>query len=134
MRSSKLASFNAYRKRFNLEPVTSFEDLTGEKELSAKLAELYNNDIEKLEWYIGMLCEKHAQNMIMGDMLFYMVAHDAFTHAVTNPLLAADVFNEQTFGKEGWEIINKTTTLDEILARVAPPTGSQRTSFSHLNA
>ena len=134
MRSSKLASYNAYRTCFNLEPVGSFEELTGEKVMSAKLAQLYNNDIEKLEWYIGMVCEKHAQNMIMGDMLFYMVAHDAFTHAITNPLLATDVFNEQTFGKVGWDVINQTTTLDEILARVAPPSGDQRTSFSHLNA
>ena len=134
MRSAKLASFNAYRTCFNLEPVKSFEELTGEKVLSAKLSALYDDDIEKLEWYIGMVCEKHAQNMIMGDMLFYMVAHDAFTHAITNPLLAEGVFNERTFGKEGWEVINKTSTLDDILARVAQPTGEQRTSFSHLDA
>lgn len=134
MRSAKLASFNAYRTCFNLDPVKSFEELTGEKVLSAKLAELYDNDIEKLEWYIGMVCEKHAQNMIMGDMLFYMVAHDAFTHAITNPLLAEDVFNPQTFSDVGWDIINETSTLDDILARVAAPAAGQRTSFSHLDA
>ena len=134
MRASKLASFNAYRRCFSLEPVTSFEELTGEKVLSAKLADLYDNDIEKLEWYIGMVSEKHAQNMIMGDMLFYMVAHDAFTHAITNPLLAPDVFNVDTFDKVGWDIINETTTLDDILARVAPPSEGQRAGFSHLDA
>ncbi len=134
MRSANLASYNAYRERFGLDPVESFENLTGEKELSAKLAQLYGNDISRLEWYIGMLCEKHAQNMIMGDMLYYMVAHDAFTHAITNPLLADDVFREETFSPTGWAIIQETKTLADIMAKVAPPSPGQRVNFTYPGA
>lgn len=133
MREGNLASYNAYRKQFNLEPMTTFEELTGETELARKLRDLYGH-IDKLEWYIGMLSEKHAHNMIMGDMLYFMVAHDAFTHAITNPLLAEDVFNEATFSPTGWQILQETKTLSDIMEKVAPPRAGQRVDFGFPGA
>ena len=41
---------------------------------------------------------------MMGELMGVMVGHDAFTQALTNPLLAAHIFNEKTFTKTGLEI------------------------------
>jgi prostaglandin-endoperoxide synthase 2 len=46
-----------------------------------------------------------------------MVALDAFSQALTNPLLSENVFNETTFSLEGMKIIEKTRSLREIVAR-----------------
>jgi prostaglandin-endoperoxide synthase 2 len=46
-----------------------------------------------------------------------MVAHDAFTQALTNPLLAENVFNEDTFSAEGMKIIKATNTPAQVVAR-----------------
>lgn len=115
-RSCKLPSYNAYRRYYGLEPVRSFEDLTGERESAARLRELYG-DIDRLEWFVGLFAEHYGPASMMGELLTTMVANDAFTQALTNPLLAEKVFNEGTFGKEGMAIIKETRTLAEVIVR-----------------
>jgi prostaglandin-endoperoxide synthase 2 len=55
--------------------------------------------------------------MMMGELMTYMVANDAFTQALTNPLLARSVFNEATFSRSGMTVIKKTRSLQQIVAR-----------------
>jgi prostaglandin-endoperoxide synthase 2 len=64
-----------------------------------------------------MYAEDHSPMAIMGELQTTMVANDAFSQALTNPLLAERVFNKQTFSNKGWEIINETKSLDQILQR-----------------
>ena len=56
---------------------------------------------------------------MMGDLLTAMVGYDAFTQALTNPVLAPQVFNEATFTRAGLKIIGTTRSLQQILARNA---------------
>ncbi len=49
-----------------------------------------------------------------------MVALDAFSHALTNPLLSPHVFREETFTPAGWASIAATSTLHELAARNLP--------------
>jgi prostaglandin-endoperoxide synthase 2 len=93
-------------------------DLTGNnKELSEKLKGIYGN-IDKLEWFVGLWAEAYNdKKQIMGDLVTVMVGNDAFTQALTNPLLAVQVFNKGTFSKEGFAIINQTSKLSEIAGR-----------------
>ena len=118
MRSSRLQPYNQYRERFGLRPAKDFSDVTSDDAMAAELSCLYGGKIEDLEWYIGMCAESHGRGMIMGDLMFYMVAHDAFTHALTNPLLSNEVFKPETFGKIGWKYVQQTTTLKQIVNRV----------------
>jgi prostaglandin-endoperoxide synthase 2 len=46
-----------------------------------------------------------------------MVANDAFTQALTNPVLSRNVFNVDTFSPAGMKIIEETESLQQILAR-----------------
>ncbi|CAG8580790.1 14171_t:CDS:2 [Racocetra fulgida] len=52
-----LASLNDFRKFLNLKPYTSFEDMTANKEVAAKLQNLYG-DINNVELYPGLMTEK----------------------------------------------------------------------------
>jgi prostaglandin-endoperoxide synthase 2 len=49
-----------------------------------------------------------------------MVGVDAFSQALTNPLLSPHVFNERTFSPAGMEIIAGTGRLADIVGRNVP--------------
>lgn len=129
MRKSRLPSFNAYRKAFGLKPLRNYEQLTTDPELRARLQQLYG-DIDNLEWYVGIFAEDYPDFRMMGKLMTTMVAYDAFTQALTNPLLAPNVFNENTFSKEGLEIITNTTCLQQIIARNSSSPGDVYASFN----
>ena len=115
-RGCALAPYNAYRKHYGKEPATSFEDLTRDPVLAKKLKEVYG-DIDALEWFVGIFAEAYDDAEMMGDLLKTMVANDAFTQALTNPLLAEAVYNADTFSAEGLEIIETTNRLADIIVR-----------------
>jgi prostaglandin-endoperoxide synthase 2 len=115
-RACELPAYNAYRRYYGLSPMKNFEELTGERETAAKLRALYG-DIDRLEWFVGLFAEGYGTSSMMGELLVTMVANDAFTQALTNPLLAENVFNEDTFSKEGMEVIRSTRTLAELISR-----------------
>lgn len=117
MRQARLRSFNDYRESYGLNRMRSFTELTSDAVLREQLRMLYHDDIESLEWYVGIFAEGYPDYMMMGELLTTMVANDAFTQALSNPLLARNVFNEATFSAAGMRIINETTSLQQILAR-----------------
>lgn len=124
MRNSNLASYNAYRGRFGLPKARTFEEVTGETVMAAALSDLYGGQIDKLEFYVGLVAERHRRGGIMGDLMFNMVAHDALTHALTNPLLAEELQahlrgyrtpGAHVFSEAGVEIIAGIETLDDFV-------------------
>ena len=126
-RVSGLASFNDYCEHYGLERKKSFMDLTGNnKEVSKKLEQVYGS-IDNLEWFVGLWVEAYDDKL--GKLLTMMVGNDAFTQALTNPLLAAEVFNEGTFSKEGFAIINGTGKLSDIIGRNSGLKNGEGVSF-----
>ena len=62
--------------------------------------------------------DNHAEkNSPLPELLNTMVAVDAFSQELTNPLLSEHVWNEGTFTKEGWQVIKNTKSLRDILHR-----------------
>ncbi|WP_293372903.1 peroxidase family protein [Nevskia sp.] len=119
MREADLASFNAYRVQFGLDPLTSFAQLSDDPALVKELTRLYGT-IDKLEWYVGIFAERYDAKSMMGELLLNMVAYDAFTQALTNPLLARNVYGKDTFSEEGLKIIENTHTLQDLVNRNCP--------------
>jgi prostaglandin-endoperoxide synthase 2 len=116
MRFARLATYNDYRRRFGMRPKKDFADLSSDPVVRERLEQLYG-DIDHLEWYVGIWAEDHPEDQMMGELLTSMVGYDAFTQALTNPLLAPQVFTESTFTRAGMKIIGKTTSLQRIVAR-----------------
>ena len=78
---------NEYREAFGLKRLTSFEQLTEDPSLQNELKRLYGT-IDNVEWHVGIFAEKHGEGQMLGQLMTTMVAYDAFTHALTNPLLS----------------------------------------------
>src|SRR4051812_359573 len=128
MRQARLQSYNAYRQRFRMRPLRNFAELTADVAVQHRLAELYG-DIDHLEWYVGIFAEDHPEDQMMGELLTAMVGYDAFTQALTNPVLAPQVFTEATFTRAGLRIIRRTSSLQQILARNAADPGGAYCRF-----
>lgn len=114
-RGCRLPGYNAYRRHYGLKPIASFEELTGDAALARELRRLYG-DIDRLEWFVGIFAEGYDESSMMGELLVTMVANDAFTQALTNPLLAKAVYCEDTFSREGLAIIKANKTLADVVA------------------
>lgn len=128
-RDARLKSLNDYREAFGLERLTSFRELTGDEDLANKLEGLYKH-IDNLEWHTGIFAEKHEPGAMLGQLMTTMVAYDAFTHALTNPLLSKHVFNEETFSKRGLEIIEATNTFSDYVKHNLTEPGETSVSFN----
>lgn len=131
-RGFRLQPFNAYRECFGLKPYASFGELTGDRDTAARLEALYGPSVDRLEFGVGLFAENHAEDASFGELLRTMVACDAFSQALTNPLLSMNVFGPASFSETGARIIEETSRLQQIVARNAPPGAGQVLADFHL--
>lgn len=115
-RGFRLQSYNDYRKAFKLSPLNSFQALTDDIDLQNRLQSLYQN-VDQLEFIVGLFAEKAPPNRLFGDLMNQMVAYDAFTQIYTNPLLSKHVYNAQTLSPLGLSIIDATDSIQTLAAR-----------------
>ncbi|MCZ6503484.1 MAG: cyclooxygenase [Gammaproteobacteria bacterium] len=115
-RDFRLRSFNEYRTRFKEDVLTSFDQLTDDRELRNKLKDLYG-DIDNVEFVIGLFAEKPSGNKLFGELMTTMVAYDAFTQIYTNPLLSQNVYHAKTLTSYGLDVIDATNTVEDLANR-----------------
>ena len=118
-RQAQLASYNDYREMCQFPRVTDFDQITADEDTQRELKRLYG-DVNKIEFYVGLYAEDVPQNSAVGALVTRMIAIDAFSQALTNPLLAENIFNEETFSPVGWEVIQNTNTLSDLVNRNTP--------------
>jgi prostaglandin-endoperoxide synthase 2 len=140
-RLCKLASYSdycAYVSSWNLVLPNSFKnsncswykslcDWSRPKDFSdiskkPKVVELLRNAYEKVddvEFYVGLFAEDVGTNTPLPSLLSNMVALDAFSQALTNPLLSEHVWpmGDKAFSAAGWDAIAKTKNLRDIVER-----------------
>lgn len=115
-RDFRLATYNDYREVMSYPRVSSFEQITADSKVIAELKYLYKT-VDRMEMYIGLFAEDTKINGTVPPLIGRMVAVDAFSHALTNPLLSKHIFNAVTFTTVGMQVINETTTLANIVNR-----------------
>ena len=128
MRKARLRSYNDYRERFGLRRLRDFDDLTADGALLARLRDLYGS-IDRLEWSVGIFAEDYPDQALVGDLLTAMVGYDAVTQALTNPLLARQVYDASTFSALGLGIIETTPSLQQVVDRNVADPDRARASF-----
>jgi prostaglandin-endoperoxide synthase 2 len=132
-RQTKLRSYNEYRASCSFPPVTEFDQISSRPEVREKLKALYGH-VDKIELYVGLFAEDIRPHSVLAALTGRMVGIDAFSQALTNPLLCPNVYNEQTFSPEGWEIIQQTKHLSAILHRNIPDGRQHLVTFTQPGA
>jgi prostaglandin-endoperoxide synthase 2 len=129
-RDNQLASYNDYREQMRFPRVTRFEQISGDPDIVDGLKRVYKQ-VDKIEFFPGLFAEDLAERAAVPPLIFRMVAVDAFSHALTNPLLSPNVFNESTFSPAGMQSIENTSSLKDLLERNGVSPGRYRVSMDH---
>jgi prostaglandin-endoperoxide synthase 2 len=118
-RLCNVAPYGDYRQYIGLPRPTSFDDISTDRRIVDALRKAYK-DPKEIEFYVGLFAEDTVPDSPLPPLILRLVAVDAFSQALTNPLLSEQVFNEDTFTKFGWETIHNTGKLRDLLARNVP--------------
>lgn len=110
-REHGLPGYNQARRDFGLESYTSFSQISSDPAVAAALSLAYGGDIEKVDVWVGGICEDHVPGASVGELMF-TVLRDQFTR-----LRDGDRFfyKNQFSGSELASIDN--TTLADIIRR-----------------
>jgi len=123
-RTNNLATYNDYREALQYPRLTRFEQISGDPRVVEVLRKVYG-DVDKIEFFAGIFAEETPPRLAVTPIVMRMVAVDAFSHLLTNPLLAPLVYNEETFSMEGMATIQATRNFKDLLERNIPqPPGS----------
>ncbi len=95
-----------------------FSDITKDPYIQKKLEEVYET-VDRVEFWVGLLASDNPPDNIMSAELTKFVANDAFNQALTHPILSENVWSKGplTFGKYGWELVQKVQNISDILER-----------------
>ena len=115
-RTNRLQSYNNYRVQYGMPRALAFSDITTNPDVEAALKTLYNTP-DEVEFYPGLFAEDQVPKSPLPGLLLRMVGVDAFSQALTNPLLSEHVFNADTFTPWGFDLINTTKSLGDMLER-----------------
>jgi heme peroxidase len=119
-RELQLAPYNAYREHCRLPRVRSFDQVNADPHVANALRSRYRS-VDDLDLYVGLFAEEPSSGRaVLPPLATKIIAIDAFSQAVTNPLLAPRVLNTDTFTPLGMKIIATTRTLSDVLHRNIP--------------
>lgn len=127
-RAAKIRSYNDYRELCQYPRVTNFDQISGDERVRRELKRLYG-DVDNIELYAGLYAEDLRPNSALPPLVGRLIGIDAFSQALTNPLLAENIFNPETFSPVGWEEIQQIRTLSDLLHRNVPQGKTYRVSF-----
>jgi prostaglandin-endoperoxide synthase 2 len=115
-RLAQLGGYNDYREACGYPRLSSFNDVSNRPAVREALAERYSS-VDEMDLYVGLFAEDVVEGGALPTLMGTMVGCDAFTQALTNPLLSDTVFGEQTFSEVGLAEIADTNALHDIVRR-----------------
>jgi len=127
-RAAKLRSYNDYREMLGYPRATSFDQISSDERVRTELERVYGH-VDNIELYPGFYAEDVRKNSALPAMVGRLVAIDAFSQALTNPLLSEHVFNPETFSPVGWDEIMSLHSLSDLVHRNIPEGQRYRVSF-----
>jgi hypothetical protein len=111
--------YNQFRRLFHMQPQSSFLELTGGNQgVADKLAQLYDNDIEKVDLLIGCLAEPLPKGFGFSDTAFRVFILMASRRLKSDRFIAGD-WNEETYSKVGMEWV-QNNGMKDVLGRHFP--------------
>jgi prostaglandin-endoperoxide synthase 2 len=119
-RTLRLAPYNAYRRHLKFPAVRSFNQISDDPHVRERLRAVYSS-VDDIDLYVGIFAEQPGSpSTLLGPLLTKIIAIDAFSQALTNPLLAPRVLNAETFTPLGLRTIERTRSLSDVVHRNTP--------------
>ncbi len=114
--------YNEFRRQLGLNPISSFEDLTSDKQEVANLKMVYGDGpeaVEKLDLLVGTLGEtQRPDNFGFGETLFQIFILNASRRLQADRFYTDD-YNENVYTREGLEWIDDAS-LKTVIIRHYP--------------
>ncbi|WFU49145.1 peroxidase family protein [Sinorhizobium terangae] len=137
-RDNKLARYSIYRTAFGIKPAKDWTDVSSSRDTIARLKAAYPLGVGSLEFYTGIFAEDRVSNSPLPPLILRMVAIDAFSQALTNPLLSEPIWGDRVtrlsaFTKEGLAAIEATGSLRDVLVRNGADPGDRHVGMTRLS-
>nr|POE80697.1 alpha-dioxygenase 1 [Quercus suber] len=118
-RERKVARYNEFRRALLLIPISKWEDLTDDDEAVRVLEEVYGHDVEELDLLVGLMAEKKTKGFAISQTAFVIFLIMASRRLEADRFFTSN-FNEETYTKKGFEWVNNTESLKDVLCRHYP--------------
>ncbi|OAY25843.1 alpha-dioxygenase 1 [Manihot esculenta] len=118
-RERNVARYNDFRRSLLLIPISKWEDLTDDKEAIEVLNEVYGDDVEELDVQVGLMAEKKIKGFAISETAFIIFLVMATRRLEADRFFTSN-FNEETYTKKGFEWVNTTESLKDVLDRHYP--------------
>jgi len=115
-RFCELASYSDYRDYVGQLRPSGWSAISSDPDVAQRMSELYEHPRD-VDFHVGLFCEDRVANSPLPGLILSFVALDAFSQALTNPLLSEHVFKTATFSAPGWRAIQRTKRLRDIVDR-----------------
>lgn len=128
-RSCQIRPFTDYLEYLKRMPIEKMSDISSDRDVAALLKDAYGS-VNQVDFFVGLFCEDRVKNSPLPSMILSFVALDAFSQALTNPLLSEHVFkpptdpdaDHPTFSRYGWEQIAACGSVRDLVMRnIATP-------------
>ncbi|MBX7434638.1 peroxide synthase [Mycobacterium sp. Y57] len=116
-RVTQLASYNDYREACGFPRLGCIDDLSSDPRVREAVEGCYPDGIDRVELFVGLFGEDIRKGSMLPPLMSAMVAVDAFSQALTNPLLDPEIFTEDTFSPAGMAVIKSTNSLAQLVVR-----------------
>lgn len=125
--------YNEFRRQLRLNPVTSFEQISGgDRDTAATMAEIYGGDIEKVDTMVGMFGEKLPEGFGFSDTAFRIFVLMATRRLKSDRFYTVD-FTPRVYTAEGIDWIDRndmTSVLLRHYPQLTPVLRGQRNAFA----
>lgn len=71
-RERGVARYNEFRRNLLMIPISRWEDLTDDQEVTEAIKEVYGDDVEKLDLLVGLHAEKKIKGFAISETAFFI--------------------------------------------------------------
>lgn len=113
-RDLEMASYNDYREYFGLQRMSSFEEIVDDPQIVQQIKSTYRT-VDDIEYYPGIFAEEKLFGGLHGAILALMGVGSTYAGIFSSRLLLPHVYRPETFSDIGWEIIQATSSLNDLV-------------------
>jgi len=106
--------YNAFRQFLHKEPVRTFEELTDNPGWVEQLRRVYNNDIDRVDLLVGLLCEPLPEGFGFSETAFRIFVLMASRRLKSDRFFTED-YRAEVYTKEGLDWVANNTMVDVLL-------------------